>query len=249
MISLGISAPELDKLPAKFDALAQRQIPYATSLALNRCAQLAMQTVKTQLSVIFDRPNSYTLNSLSVKFSTKNNLVARVEHKDFSGKGTPASKYLMPEIEGGATRTQKRSEVVLSNLAGMPGAFWVPAPGAPLDGYGNIRGSLITQILSAVGGLSNVGYQGNRTASSAKRKGAQLKQYVLMPKNNPRGIAPGVYQRKASQLVPILFFVDHVTYKPIYDMEGIVNRVVEAEFDRQFSAAMDYALSTATISL
>jgi hypothetical protein len=49
--------------------------------------------------------------------------------------------------------------------------------------------------------------------------------------------------------VPVLFIMPNVHYSKRYDMEGIVNRVIDQEFGRQFAAAMDYALGMAKIRI
>lgn len=235
-----------DQVEKALADLGPNQVPFATSLALNRVAQLAVNTIRTQMNIFFDRPTPYTLNSLTVKYATKTKLTARVEHKLDAGKGTPASKYLRPEIEGGS-RNQKHSEKVLCRLVGMPDGYLIPGAGAPLDAYGNVRGSLITQILSALGGLSESGFTGNRTKASAARKGAALKEYFVINANNARGKKPGIYRRDSTRIVSIFFVVPKVQYEVRYHMEDIVARVRDAEYGRQFNAAMDYALSTAKL--
>lgn len=247
MLTIGIQS-NIDQVTQAFDKMAQGQVPFATSVALNKMAKIVRDQLQGAMMLVFDRPTPYTINSLYILYSTKTNLTARVEHKDFAGKGTPASKYLRPEIEGGS-RTQKRSEVVFARLAGMPGGFWTPGPGARLNSYGNVSPAQITQILSAVGGLSESGFLGNRTDASAKRKGAALKEYFIIPVNNPRGLAPGVYERKAGRIIPVLFLIPKATYRPRYDMQGIAEKAIAQRFDQIFAESLDYALSTARVSI
>jgi hypothetical protein len=47
----------------------------------------------------------------------------------------------------------------------------------------------------------------------------------------------------------LFLFKERAHYKPLYDMQGVRQRVIEAEFDRQFAAQMDYALSTTKVRL
>jgi len=230
MISFGVKS-NIDQVAKAFDKMARDQVPFATSLALNRTAQLARQTLRTHMASVFDRPTPYTLNSLYTINSTKRRLIARVEHKT-GGKGTPASKYLRPEIEGG-TRRQKASERIIADLAGVPNGVYVPGPGAKLDSYGNVSGSFIRQILAQLRG------------TSVKKKVG----YFVVRRGNSRGIAAGVYQRTSTRIVPVLWVIPRATYQKRYDMEGVVKRVTNAEFGRQFAAAMDYALATAKVKL
>ncbi|SER86124.1 hypothetical protein SAMN04244573_04468, partial [Azotobacter beijerinckii] len=42
----------------------ERQMPFATALALTRTAQLAKEAIEQDMRSVFDRPTRWTLNSL-----------------------------------------------------------------------------------------------------------------------------------------------------------------------------------------
>jgi hypothetical protein len=173
--------------------------------------------------------------------------VAKIWIKDDAGKGTPAAKYLLPEIAGGA-RNMKRFERRLQLMGILPpGMFAVPGDGAKLDGYGNIPASTIEQILSALGAAEIYsGYTANRTPTSRKRKGRRIAEYFV---GSPGGAPLGIYQRfgfaHGSAVKPVLIFVRQPVYRPRYDFQEIAAKVVRDQFPRQFSEAYQRAVATA----
>lgn len=52
-------------------AAMRRQLPYATSVALNRTAEAVRQALVQQTQQVFDRPTPYTLNALRVARASK----------------------------------------------------------------------------------------------------------------------------------------------------------------------------------
>lgn len=229
MIGLGIKSNVADVAKA-FDKMAKSQVPFATSLAINRVLQLARQTLYSAMLREFDRPTPYTLNSLFTKVSTKTNLSGWVGHK-VSNSGLSASQYLRPEIEGGS-RHMKSTEKFL-------GHYYVPSRYIKRDRYGNVPGATLRAIFRSLGNLA-----GSRS------------EYVLLEAGNARKLAAGVYQRKnptarkSGALIPMLFFTNRAPrYRERYDVAGIVDRTMQAEFGKQFAASMDFALRTAKIRL
>lgn len=240
MITFGIKS-DIDEVSRAFDVMGKDQVPFATSLAMNRTAQLVQKTLITTMRSIFDRPTPFILNSTFIASSTKSRLQVTIGHKDASGR-IPSSAFVKSEIEGGS-RLMKASEKAL-------GHYYAPSKNVSLDQYGNVPGSVIKQIMSALG-----------DGGTGKLKGQEI--FVMQP-NNPRGLKPGVYQRlkigtktrhsalaggkvalqSGGKLKPILFFETHSPqYTQRYDFEGVVARVWQAEYSRQFESALDYALA------
>lgn len=200
--------------------MVRRQIPFAASLAINRCAELSKPALQSHMSIVFDRPKPFTLNSIFIKRATKTRLVATVFHSD------RVAPYLAPEIKGGL-RGAKPFEV---NLKGMSGVL-VPTRNIKRDSYGGVSKGLLTRILSQAKPLND------RTA-----------EFVIVAPGTSSKLLPGIYQRVKGHIRALMLFKTKAEYHPRYDMEGIVQRVVSSEIDKQFAAAMDYALSTARIS-
>ena len=241
----GIQNKTIEEIVQSIGDIDKKHIPFAMRLAVNRVAELAIPVIKTNLNVIFDRPTPWTLNSLRVRYATKNSPIARVEHKDMQGKGTPASKYLRPNIEGGM-RSRKSSERQWSNKIGQS-ITWTPSRNVALDASGNVPAGLIRQMLAAtkshhgslVKELSKVGKK--------QRKNSRANKYFIRAINNAQGKKPGIYENvTGGGIRPILFFNVNKTpiYNSVYDMTAIVQRVSDNEYAKQFLASMDYAIST-----
>lgn len=240
MLQIGIKS-DVDKLIKKFDDLANRQIPFATSLALNNTAKIAKDSLYNTMQRVFHNPKPYTLNSLFIDRSTKRDLRVTVGHK----KGSPVNQYLQPEIFGGL-RQYKEFERLLNK-----GYALVPGQGLKLDVYGNPNRAQLKQIVQALRGNSSAGNQGI---------------FVIYP-GAASHLRPGVYQRygrtikvrgrtgskTASQfggvVKALMLFHSTPVYHQAYDFYGVIERTFEAEFGKQFAYAMDYALSTAKINL
>jgi len=104
--------------------LAKDQLPFASAKAITKTAQLVKKELEAELPRVFKNPTPWTLRSLFLTPAKKNKLSARVWLKDDGSKGTPASKYLAPEIFSGA-RVLKRFERSLAAKGLMPpGGFY-----------------------------------------------------------------------------------------------------------------------------
>lgn len=239
---------DVDRLIRSLERVRLDQIPFAIAKAVTSTAQIAKKALQAEMPRVFDRPTPYTLNSLYLKPATKANPTAVVGLKDDAGKGTPAAKYLLPQIEGGG-RTLKRFEKALQATGQMPrNTYAMPGDGAKLDAYGNMNRGQLTQILSALKSAEiKAGFQANRTERSRKRRKNQP-QFFSAPKDSH--LHPGVYQRFSfgfgSAIKPVLIFTHASTdYSRRYRFQEVAADVVAAEFGRQFRDAYEYAIRTA----
>lgn len=244
MFQFGVK-DNIAEVAKSFDRTMGKQIPFATSLAINRIAAIARNRLAITLRTVFDRPTPFTMNSLYTKNSTKTNLRAEVGHKDYAPKGVSASDYLRPNIQGGP-RHMKRSEKIF-------GYYWTPSKFMPLDAYGNVSGPSMVRIISVLKAFGEQGYRANITDKTRARKLKQgkLYDYFFMPPGNPRGLKPGVYLRTAQgRELPMLFFTNKApVYHVRYEFEKIVQDTIRDRLDGEFASAMDYALSTAKIKI
>jgi hypothetical protein len=200
---------ELDTsaLIARLQDQVERQIPYATSRALNAIAGKTQTALKDKMREVFNAPTDYTLNSLYVQRSTKQNLEAQVRFKDATSKGTPAAKYLSPEVSGGG-RSVKRFERTLAYNVGRVHelmqrvgvtSYFVPGAGAQLDGYGNMVRGQFSKILSQLGG-QNDRYANETPRSRDRREGKAVGVNKVRARAQPRYFVAGLY--KARHLAP-----------------------------------------------
>lgn len=253
MISIGIKS-DVDQLAKAFDDMAAKQIPYATSVALNLVAGYARTDLRAEMQKVFDRPRTYTLNSLYVSPASKSKLVATVGHKDQASSGTPAAQYLQAEMTGGP-RQLTPFEKILQDAVHASGAF-VPATGARRDAYGGVAKSIRDLIRRAQGGYMR----------------SDPKGYFIVPVGAKSHLEPGIYQRipiktkvkktrkqgrvvsvqalgGGSRLKAIMLFKSSATYRARYDMLTVVNQTIQANFDQSFARAMDNALASARLTV
>lgn len=241
--------------------LFYNQIPFATAKALTETAQYAQQAERREMETQFDRPTPYTLDSTYVKPATKADLVARVWIKDDTFKGTPAAKYIGPEVYGGE-RHLKRFERALQSRGLLPGGMVaVPGSAAQLDQYGNVTRGQIVEILSFLNAFGEQGYKANmsqrRRDALLRGKGGQRGySYFVLPKREGK-LPAGVYKRIAygrdqrishlaySAAKPVFVFVRMPRYKPRLAFEEVARRAAEDRFEIEFQQAFDEAVRTA----
>lgn len=235
------------------DDIQRQQIPFATARALTRTAQLVKSAEVHEMGDVFDRPTPYTLDSLFVRSATKATLSANVWLKSDTSKGTPADKYLLPQIRGGG-RGMKRMEKALQSVGALPpGYYVVPGEAAKLDSYGNVDRGLIVQILSYFKAFPEAGYRANITDKRKQRlaRGTKSKVgYAFFVGRPGGGKAPlGVWQRfnlaHGSAVKPVLIFVPGVRFSAIYDFKFVADQTVARVFPSEFRVSLLDALATA----
>lgn len=225
------------------DNAQRQQIPFATSVALNRTAKHAQDDIKAEMVRVLDKPKPYTLGGTFVRPSTKTVLEAIVGLKDQSAGGRPAGKYLQAQVGGGARKTTGY-ESALSALGALPkGMRAIPAKGAKLDRYGNLNQAQLTEIMGALkAGVRVFKGKGKRTAATG---------YFVALASIPQTahLAPGIYYRveRAGQsaIIPVLIFADSAQYQPRLNVVKTVQRSAQRHFNKEFGAALARALSTA----
>jgi uncharacterized protein YijF (DUF1287 family) len=68
----------------------QKEIPFATALALTQTAIDLKKRQIEEMKQVFSNPVPWTLKSISHRYATKRDLRADVFFKEFGGKGTRA---------------------------------------------------------------------------------------------------------------------------------------------------------------
>jgi hypothetical protein len=230
----------------------QKQIRIATSIALTKTAKQVESAEYSEMKRVFDRPTKYTLSGLYTKPSTQSNLEARIGIKNDTFKGTPAEKFLQPNIVGGG-RNLKRFERAFINKGFMPqGYHAVPGEGVTLDAFGNVPAKFIVQLISYLGAFGEQGYRANMTGlGRAKFEKAQSRQVagagVAYFVNKKKGKLPlGVYQRttfaQGSAIKPIFIFVKQVNYKPRYNFEKKAFEISQKVFPQYLKESVKQSL-------
>ena len=237
----------------KFLDAQHKQATYAAAVALTRTAQDVRTAEYAEMRRVFDKPTPYTMKSLFVKGATKQRMEARVWVKDDrAGSGTPAERYLLPQIEGGP-RSLKGFERALQRAGYMrQGYKAVPGDFARLDQYGNVSFGQLIQIMSQLRITLTAGH--TRNISTDKKKAARARQraggqYMAFPDGRGK-LLPGIYQRRDFALGsaaprPVLIFVRQVTYRRRLNFHAVGERTMQQVFPAHFERAFHEAMRTA----
>lgn len=220
---------------ASVRAVPARIVPYAASTALTRTAQYAAKVeLPAEMRAVFGNPVSYTLNALRIEPATKDTLSARVMVKT-SAAGVAPENFLMPQVDGGG-RKHKRAEVAM-RYAGVLGAgkFAMPGKGLDLDANGNVQGSDVRTILSALKNIRGaVGAKGQKAG-----RGRKLANDLFVGKPNGGTRPDGIWRREGKRLRALFVFTsDAPTYSRRLDFSGVVQRVALERFRPEFEKAL-----------
>jgi hypothetical protein len=203
----------------------QRQVKYATAVALTRTAKRIQDLAEKEIDKVFDRPTKFIQKGFFTKPANPANLEAVIGIKDRQ------AKVLLPHIIGGG-RDRKPFEERLAIDTSKAAGFWVPGQGIRLNASGNLTMGQITQI-----------------AAGLKRTGKYADVFVGVPVGHP-GAPYGIWGRKTkgrgkkavSGIVPLLMRISAPTYRQRFDFKGIAEkhaqRIFNEEFDRAFRQAM-----------
>lgn len=246
----------LGQLKDAIGQIGERHIKRSATIALTRTAKLVKEALVEEMPRAFDRPTPWTLNGLMMRPATFENMTAEVSIKDFAPKGTPAIKYLRPQIFSGG-RNVKRFERALRAAGVLPNDMYaVPGRDVPLDQYGNVSAPYITKMLSQLRAFPEVGYRANETEKGRQRrlKSKKVRGGDWFVVKEQRGkLKPGIYQRFqfgsgknnpfGSAIKVIFIFTSQPQYTQRYNFFEIGERVVRQEFANQFVIAWSDALN------
>lgn len=217
---------------------AQRQLPFATALALNEVGAKAIEANKAEMARAFDRPVAWTLNAFHFRRASKRGLFITIERK-LPARGR---HYLETQEAGGARPLTGWERQLASRLpyAGHVG-FIVPTGNLKLDGHGNIPRGEMQRI------LSRIGAQGDPANNSTKRSRARNPGGAyFVPKPGGR-LSPGVYVRDAGGRIRKVLALNVAApgYKARFRFEPVMTATAQAHFPPAFERALARALATA----
>lgn len=167
---------------------ARRQVPFATSLALNEMAEAVRDHETARLEKVLDRPTPFTRKAYAMRRSTKRRLEARVFIKAIQ------ARYLEAQEEGG-TRTPKRRALV------VPAAI-------RKNKYGNIARGAVKRNLAKPAVFSGTPRGGGKGPGVYQRKGKRLVKLVSYAKRarySPRLGFKRSASRFTSQRFPVIW--------------------------------------------
>lgn len=241
---------DISSIRAELPEWANRRINSITRNALNDSVTDAQFAEVEKIRGVFDRPAPLTQRSPLYRRATSDSLTAWVYIRDEASGGTAPSKYLMPQVMGGA-RGAKRFEVALRAIGVMRAdEFAIPAIGYKRDQYGNIPGATIVRILSQLKAMERfAGSMANETATSKARNVRAGKARYFVPQDSgrraERGISRlprGIYERNGGTIRAVFVFVRQPVYRKRYDFGQAsrvkVERVFWAYWQRHFYAEL-----------
>lgn len=238
-----------------FTQLERQQLPFACVQAANATAFGIRQKWAEVMPRVFDRPTPLTQRAIVYEKATRSRIWAIVKVRDEAFKGNPPAKYLLAQVFGGE-RAAKGFEKRLQSANVMPRGFQaVPGKGAQLDGFGNIAGGQMNQILSQLGArfdpLQNeTDVSRGRRQRREARSGARRTDYFAV-KQKRGGLRPGVYQRIrsgfGSAVRIILAYVRPARYRPRYHVFQMAERLYPRLFSFHFDNELKKALQTARL--
>ena len=161
---------------------ARRQVPFATSLALNEMAEAVRDHETARLEKVLDRPTPFTRKPYAMRRSTKRRLEAI------------QARYLEAQEEGG-TRTPKRRALV------VPAAI-------RKNKYGNIARGAVKRNLAKPAVFSGTPRGGGKGPGVYQRKGKRLVKLVSYAKRarySPRLGFKRSASRFTSQRFPVIW--------------------------------------------
>lgn len=210
----------------------QKQVQYATAVALTRTAAVLKRELPAELDRVFDRPTPFTKRGIYLKAARKDDLTAEVGFMDVQ------AKYLRLQVEGGTRQ---------------PGPRGIKLPGnVELNAFGNIPKGL-TDKLKAAAKSGELGAAVTRRlgVTRDRRKGAApIQLFYGKPSGGRWNDAPvGIWRRvpgKPGKLIPVIVFEDTpARYKKRLDLQRFAAPIVQREFAQQFDRALRDALATA----
>lgn len=238
-LDVTIDASQLKRAEAFCLTLANK-LDRVTAVAMTRSAKAAQLELKAQTPRYIDNPTRWTLNSTFVKPATEKKLTTTVGFKDYANTGTPAAKYLNPQVIGGP-RAAKPMENRLASRG--YGSFLAPSGNAPLklDRFGNVPGGKIVQVLSRLGAMREAGAQQNATRSTRSRAKRREADYFVAEING----TPAVWARKGKRgIVPVFFFLRTApNYKPRFPIPRILTDAFDKAFRVEFERAVEQELA------
>lgn len=245
---------DVDNMMKNISELQKVQLPFAASLALNTMTKDIREDLRDRMKGTFENPVPFTLNSLFVSMSNKDNLTSVVGLKEFATKGNPASKYLLPHIQGGPAYYHRFQKSL--RYAGIlaPNEYAIPtqSDNLQLNRYGNVRPSMYTEILYSLRAYRDTSSHAYMKRSGIKRAKRSYTARTTGAHNasDTRNFYPGIYlndwRAREDKESALFWFVRRPPrYQAKYPLSNIAEDFANNNFNKYFGRAFAKALATA----
>jgi hypothetical protein len=225
-VQINISA-DIKKITQNLSALVQKQIPYATAVAVNNIAKRVKDLEKNVIKTTFPTATPFTLNSVYQTFAKKGNPTATIDLRPI------AAQYLSPFEIGGKHDLGTKKGLLTPILQ-------------PVNQYGNLpqrtmasltsRSDIFIGPVKRKGGMINGVWQRttdtSRVSILEKRRGRYAKARL----------------RKANEtggLKLLIKFSDPLEVRQQLYWHRTAQRRIKIWWRREFDAAMKQALASA----
>lgn len=215
------------------DNAQKSQIPFATVYAMTLTAKDVAWEEVGVMQRVFDRPTPYTLNALQVKPAKKQTMVASVEFRE-GFRGTPAKRFLNPNVYGGPRSQKSHEKQIAPLLKGY--SYLVPAKGVSLNQYGNVPGATLRRVLSQLRVSTNADANASGSNRSKRNRRAQA---FFVSRNGDM-----VMERKGKTIRPFLVGVRSPSYSKRFPFHETANAMVKDRFAVNFEIAFQRAMGT-----
>lgn len=218
----------IEKTAVRHVTNIQKQMAFASSVALNDTAFQARQSLNKSTVQFFNVPVKFTQSAFLVQKSNKTNLVAIVYAQDEAGKDR--ARYLRFGTAGG-TRPQKGFERFFSGAIPSdgtipPGSYFMPTSAVKLNRSGNVSMATLKRITKGINGNARGGF------------------FMGTPRGGNR--PPGIYRRSAQRLTPYFIATqDKPDYGERFPITTIAQKVVQRSYSKNFETAFARAIATA----
>jgi len=218
----------IEKTAIKRVTNMQKQMAFASSVALNDTAFQARQSLNKSTVQFFNAPVKFTQSAFLVEKSNKRNLIATVYAQDAAGKDR--ARYLRFGTTGG-TRPQKGFERFFSGAIPSdgtipPGSYFMPTSAVKTNRHGNVSQATLRRITKGINGDPRGGF------------------FMGTPRGGNR--PPGIYRRSRSRLTPYFIATqDKPDYTARFPIGTITQKVVQRSYSANFQTALAKALATA----
>lgn len=209
---------DLKPLQRAFIALGAKQVPFATSLALNNLAKGVAAQERAEIDKTFKTPTPFTENAYRIEVATKARPIARVAAKDIQ------ATYLEPYVVGG-----NRS---LGTKRGM-----LAPRSVSLNQYGNLTKGKMASLKGKPGVfIGKVATRGGKVINGVWQRKAAGKAGRARK---------GAGARQAGSLKLLIQFEDTTPVTKRLDFFGRAQAYLAANAAREFDAALKQAFATA----
>lgn len=257
MISFTLKA-DTKQLQHKLNNLINRQMPYATSLAINETLKTLETYNKALMQRAFDRPTRFTMNAFYVQYSNKRTLMGALRRKQMV-----AGRHYLEVQDAGGQRPLKAFEKNFVFRLPYRGLIHgvLPTENTPLDGNGNMTMAFVNKVSAQLQIMrdpaSNTGYTKRSKSGRRSRAVRYMVPDVDHPLSQPGRGGPGVYavkpdplgkKRTGSRVQKVLNFAQS---KPAYqkrtDFEPKMMRAAANIMPKKMRIGIRRAMATARL--